>query len=305
MKSLKITALILAVVLLLLLLLVFVLETRADKVPVDKQDETTTDAPETTGTLSWEDYLALSLEEQDAFFQQFQSAEDFEKWMEEAKQGETTNPDLVWDKSGKLPSEYTWEEYEALANEEKDAFYLWFESEDAFERWMEAAKPAETTTPEQVWDKPGKLPSEYTWKEYEALTNEEKDAFYLWFDSADAFERWMEAVKPAETTAPDPVWDKPGKLPSEYTWEEYEALTNEEKDAFYLWFDSADAFEQWMEAAKPAETTTPDPIWDKPGKLPSEYTWEEYEALTNEEKDAFYLWFGSTEAFEEWMESVR
>ena len=172
---------------------------------------------------------------------------------------------------------------------------------EAFEAWMESVQPDETEPSTPEWNKPGKLPNEYTWDEYQQLTNEEKDAFFIWFGSVEAFEAWMERVHPSESEPSTPGWNKPGKLPSEYTWDEYQRLTNEEKDAFFLWFGSVEAFEAWMERVHPSETDPSMPEWNKPGKLPSEYTWAEYLQLTNEEKDAFFLWFGSVEAFEAWM----
>ena len=367
MKALKIIAVVLVVILVLLLLTVVLLEAR-NKAP-DQPEVTTTQTQSDSGILSWEEYQALSLEEQDAYFQTFASVEAFEKWLESVRPTESEAVIPAKDWAEKKPDAYTWEEYQALSREEQEAFFQWFGSMDAFEQWMVSAKPAETTVPEEtegkpaqqtkpnnpgkqpnqytweeyqkmspteqeaffksfesleafekwmnsvkpaettpkdpVWNKPGKDPDEYTWEEYQALSREDQDAFYLWFDSEDDFEEWMGAAKPEETEPTDPVWSKPGKTPDQYTWEEYQALSQKDQDAFYLWFDSEYAFEQWMKAAKPAETTPTTPVWDKTGKKPNEYTWAEYEALTNEEKDAFFLWFGSIEAFENWMDSAQ
>ena len=264
-----------------------------------------TESDEFSDTYTWEEYQALSLEEQDAFFQSFESVEAFEAWMKTVKPAEGTVPALNWDASGKQPDAYTWEEYEALSAEEKDAFYLWFGSAAGFEAWMDAVKPVETVETVAKWDKPGKQPDTYTWEEYQALNAKEQDAFYQWFASKAEFEAWMDAAKPGETTEPAAKWNKPGKQPDAYTWEEYQALSSQAQEAFYQWFDSVDAFEAWMEAVKPGETTEPAAKWDKPGKQPNAYTWEEYQALSPKEQDAFYLWFGSVKAFEAWMEAVK
>jgi hypothetical protein len=49
-------------------------------------------------------------------------------------------------------------------------------------------------------------------------------------------------------------WENGGKKPSEYTWEEFNALDGLQQEFFFLWFDSADAFEVWMtEAQKKSE----------------------------------------------------
>ena len=89
-----------------------------------------------------------------------------------------------------------------------------------------------------------------------------------------------------------------------YSWEEYQSLSLEEQDDYFKKFDSVESFEAWMESVKPAEATEPVVKWDKPGKDPDEYTWTEYQTLTPQEQDAFFLWFGSVEAFEEWMDAV-
>lgn len=201
----------------------------------------------------------------------------------------------------KTPYSYTWDEYSSLSNEEKDQFYDRFDSVEDFEDWMEAAQAEKTTEPDFQWNKPGKTPDEYTWEEYGALTDLEKEAFYLWFlDQAD-FESWLENARPKETD-PQNSWESlSAKQPDEYTWEEYQKLSPQEQDAFYLWFASREAFEAWMKAVKPTETNPTAPTWDK---KPDEYTWAEYQSLSPEEQDAFYLWFKSEDAFEAWVDSV-
>ena len=151
----------------------------------------------------------------------------------------------------------------------------------------------------------GKRPELYSWEEYQQLTSEEQEAFFAWFGSVEAFETWMNSVRPVETEPSTSQWNKPGKLPSEYTWEEYQQLTYEEQDSFFEWFGSVEAFETWMNSVRPVETEPSTPQWNKPGKLPSEYTWEEYQQLTYEEQDSFFEWFGSVEAFETWMSMAK
>lgn len=252
-------------------------------------------------SFTWEEYQSMSHEEQDELFQRFDSLEAFEEW-KDSVQPKETEPDFSWNEPGKLPNEYTWEEYQTLTAVQKEAFYLWFESATAFETWKNQAEPEENTFPEPTWNDQQKQPDEYSWQEYQALTLEEQDAFFLWFDSTDDFEAWMNGVKPTEIAPDDLSWDIPGKKPKDYTWEEYQALTPEEQDAFYLWFDSMQAFEAWMELAKPNENETENAVWNKPGKHPDEYTWAEYQALTPEDQDLFYQWFPSREAFETWID---
>lgn len=251
---------------------------------------------------TWDEYQNMSSKEQERLFNRFDSLEDFEAW-KDSVQPQVTEPDFQWNEPGKLPSEYSWEEYSSLTEEKKEAFFRWFESKDAFESWMDGAKPEETTPVVPAWNEQGKTPDAYTWAEYQALSPEQQDAFYLWFSSKDAFESWMTAAKPVQTEPSEPSWTTPGKTPKEYTWEEYQALSPEEQDAFYLWFDSMDAFEVWMEAAKPKETV-PTASCNKSGKTPDEYSFDEYQTLTPEEQDLFYQWFPSKDAFEAWLDQA-
>ena len=273
-------------------------------------------APETSGTQpastqassdihTWEDYLALSPEERESFYQQFDSAEAFDAWAASVNPESTIPFSLTWDKSGKEPDEYTWEEYQALSHEDQEKFYQWFDSAEAFEQWLAFAQPKETTIEVTAWDKPGKAPNEYTWEEYQALSIAARESFYLWFDSADAFNQWVNAVKPVQEVVVTAPWDKSGKKPSEYTWEEYMALSGEDQEKFYRWFDSIAAFETWVASVKPLETTVTTQKWNKSGKKPNEYTWAEYQDLSAEDQDSFSLWFPTEWDFEQWMAAAR
>lgn len=254
---------------------------------------------------SWEYYQSLTLEEQDEFFQSFESEEAFEEWMNQVNPDTDAMIGLTWKKSGKKPDAYTWDEYQNLNREEKEAFFRWFKSEEAFEEWMNKTKPNDAVAEVLAWDPSRKSPKEHTWAEYQALSIGEQESFFQWFDSADAFEEWMNQVKPEDESLPDLVWDNPDKQPNEYTWEEYQALSFEEQDGFFQWFESIEAFEEWMNQVKPEEESLPEFTWDNPDKQPSEYTWAEYQALGFEEQEAFFQWFDSTAAFEEWMNRVK
>ncbi len=254
---------------------------------------------------TWEEYSRLTPEQQEAFFRWFSSVVEFETWKNQAQSAATTATNPVWSDSLKQPDQYTWKEYQALSPEEQDAFFFWFGSQEAFEAWMNAAKPAETKPSELTWDIPGKDPKEYTWGDYLALSPEKQEAFFQWFGSVEAFEAWMHSVKPVETQPEEKNWDKPGKTPDQYTWEEYQALSPEDQDAFFLWFGSVKTFEDWMDSVKPVETPPEEKTWDKPGKSPDEYTWKEYQALKPEDQELFYLWFASEDAFEAWLQQAQ
>ena len=244
MKKKKILIGILSVILVVLCAVALFLEKNTLK---QKEETELANAGNVQDSYSWEEYQALSLEDQDAYFQRFDSVEAFEKWMEEVKPVEGAELDLVWNKPGKKPDAYTWEEYQALDAREKDAFCRWFDSDEAFEKWLKSVSPTESVEHTEMWSKGDKTPDTYTWEEYMALSSKEQEAFYQWFDSLQDFEAWMESVKPEETTESGAKWDTAGKEPDAYTWEEYQALTPEEQDAFFSWFESVAAFEAWME----------------------------------------------------------
>lgn len=96
-----------------------------------------------------------------------------------------------WDIEGKSTNEYTWEEYESLSDEEKEAFKGTFLSEEDFETWKMIANGVENSVPKLYpWDIEGKSTNEYSWEEYESLSNEEKKAFKDTFLSEEDFEVW-------------------------------------------------------------------------------------------------------------------
>ena len=140
-----------------------------------------------------------------------------------------------------------------------------------------------------------KTPQEYTLQEYEALTPQQQDEFYLWFDSIEAFEAWR-----AEAAPPMP-WEAENRNPDDYTWEEYSGFTYAQQDAFVASFETVEAFESWLECVQPdCVVLLP---WDQSEKLPVDYTWAEYEELTTTQKDAFIAWFSDEADFEAWMKS--
>ena len=237
---------------------------------------------------TWEEYEALDAFQQDAFFESFDSAADFDKWMRKA----TGAGLLPWEEDGvKQPDEYTWEEYEDLSETEKNAFFECFDDVIDFDAWLTDAQ-ANAKLP---WEKGGKQPDEYTWADYEALSAFDQDAFFESFDSAEDFERWMNKV----TGNGYIPWEEDGaKQPDEYTWEEYEALSETAKKAFIESFRDMADFDEWVMDAQ-ANAKLP---WDNGGKQPSEYTWEEYEALNGFQQDAFFESFDSVEDYEDWFE---
>ena len=200
----------------------------------------------------------------------------------------------------KQPSEYTWEEYLAMTEEEKLEFQQKFGSREIFEAWMEAVR-WEDTDPEQLvlpWENGGKQPDQYTWEEFVALDAGLQIAFQnaLGWEN---FEIWMEQAQSLHGQSP---WDENGsKQPGEYTWEEFEELSADHQIAFQNALGES-GFQAWMEQAQGRAEDCP---WEKPGsKQPGEYTWEEFEALSAEHQIAFQNALGA-DNFVAWMEQAR
>ena len=269
---------------------------------------------------TWDEYEALTALQKEAFFDSFDSSDDFNKWLNRVTgNGDSTDSTetelMPWENGGKQPEEYTWDEYEALTAVQKEAFFDSFDNADEFDKWMDRVTgnsgPADSTETEQMpWENGGKQPEEYTWDEYEALTPAQKEAFFDSFDSADDFDKWVNRVTgnggSADSTETEKMpWENGGKQPEEYTWDEYEALTPAQKEAFFDSFDSADDFDEWMNRAKENSDTAEieNMPWENGGKQPEEYTWEEYEALTPAQKEAFFESFEDTDAFDAWLKA--
>lgn len=232
---------------------------------------------------------------------------------------EDKNPDVEidmtppWLKGGKQPVEYTWDEYQALPDHFKDAFYESFENVQEFIKWRDHALKNDDNNGENEstescpWETGGKLPNQYTWAEYEALTPDQQMAFQNWFSSVDEFAAWMKQAQGTYESDEEYLpWEHGGKLPSEYTWAEFEALTPGQQMAFQNWFTSIDEFEAWLKQAQGSDNIEDEYLpWEDGGKLPSEYTWAEFEALTPDQQMAFQNWFASIDEFEAWMQSAQ
>ncbi len=154
---------------------------------------------------------------------------------------------LPWKDGGKQPSEYTWEEFEALEGGQQIAFQDSFGNFEKFDEWMQKTRYGEEKKP---WDEDGaKQPSEYTWEEFEALSAAQQMMFQNSFESFEEFDEWM--WKAQVNTEKNP-WDRKGaKQPSEYTWEEFEALSAAQQMAFQNSFESVEDFDKWLKANNP------------------------------------------------------
>lgn len=202
-------------------------------------------------TLTWDAFVKLSPEEQDAFFLEFDTPADFAEWMENAKGEETTVGDdlnLPWENGGKAPQEYLWDEFQSLSPLLQEMFFESFATQDAFEEWMERARNGETiadTTDSQSTF--FENPDTYTYEQFMSLTEDEQEIFVDSFETYDDFLNWMANVQPQGTESDDVLpWEREGRSPSEYTMEEFQELTPELQETFFDSFHSPEAFEQWM-----------------------------------------------------------
>lgn len=253
---------------------------------------------------TWQEFEALSGGQQIRFQQTFTEEGGFEAWME---QSQAVQIQLPWEVSGtKLPKEYTWEDFCALNQEQQMAFQQSFETAEGFEGWRERVNPTETEAATEPavypWEKSGaRQPWEYTWAQFLALSPEQQLAFQSSFQSDTAFAQWEARANPKESTASTVYpWQAPGaKQPINYTWDEFQTLTSEQQIAFQKVFQNTAAFEKWMESAIPKDVQP----WERLGaKLPEEYTWEEFLALTSEQQMIFQKAFAQTNGFLDWYE---
>jgi len=190
----------------------------------------------------WEEYNALTAEQQIAFLKSFESIESFDSWLQE---NEPKNFEIPWAEEKKKLEAYTWEEYNAFTAEQQMAFQNSFDSVDSFSTWMQQAQREESDIPVENNDEAIKA---YTWEEYERLTAEEQMEFQRSFASIEDFDRWLQKVQNEGSANP---WETDGKQPKDYTWKEFEALTVAQQMAFQRSFASIDAFADWVEVNQP------------------------------------------------------
>lgn len=147
------------------------------------------------------------------------------------------------------------------------------------------------------WEAGGKQPVEYTWGEFESLSEEQQEAFFESFSEVEEFEAWMMEVQ-REAVMP---WEREGRLPEEYSWKEYEALTDMQRERFVESFTEPEKFLSWMTEVQRMVGVP----WEAGGKVPEEYSREEFEALSGVQKEAFFESFATPEDFIQWYDQVK
>lgn len=114
-----------------------------------------------------------------------------------------------------------------------------------------AATVDQATEKPLPWEIGGKQPIEYTAEEFKALSPVEQEAFAESFESVKAFEEWEKKSGYDGSQQVELPWENGGKKPSEYTFEEFEALSGPLQEAFAESFDTVEDFENWeAEASK-------------------------------------------------------
>ncbi len=141
--------------------------------------------------------------------------------------------------------ETTWEEFNSMSAEEQIAFQDSFSDIEAFDDWMQSVQPQ----PEMPWDNGGKQPEDYTWEEFEALPAEQQMAFQESFGGFEEFDNWMQEATYEEIPA---FSASNGKSLEDYTWEEFENMSDEDQIRFQDSFDSFEDFDKWLQNAQKA-----------------------------------------------------
>ena len=172
-----------------------------EKWMVKAQEELESEKPWENGgkkpkDYTWEEFEALTAEQQMAFQNSFKSQEKFDEWMQsvaENNENEEGNIEkLPWENGGKQPKDYTWEEFEALTAEQQMAFQNSFKDADGFEKWMESVIDNEGT--EFSFEKEDLF--SVTWEEFETMSMEEQMIFQNSFKNIDEFDKWLKANEP-------------------------------------------------------------------------------------------------------------
>lgn len=142
----------------------------------------------------WWEYQALSTEEQSMFFNSIGGEAAFREWKnrvnpEKPAESIPDETEIV------LKSEYTWHEYLALTEQEQTAYFQSFESEAAFNAWMDSVKPDKSE--KNPWEWPDtKQPEDYTWNEYDKLPVDQQMAFFNYLNAQGKFDAWLAENQP-------------------------------------------------------------------------------------------------------------
>ena len=151
------------------------------------------DAGKAPADYTWEEFEALTPEQQILFQNSFESLADFDIWLQSAQSQQTAPTVDLGDKS---IWDFTWTDFENMSGEEQMAFQYTFESPEDFDRWLQEAQGNTGSSGELPWERDGRRPEDYTWAEFEALSPEHQIIFQSSFATEDGFEQWLMANLP-------------------------------------------------------------------------------------------------------------
>lgn len=147
-------------------------------------------------------------------------------------------------------TEYTWDEYIMLSEDEQKSFLEQFETNEELNKWLNYVIIQDYSgLADLPWETEGnKQPNQYSWNEFLKLTSSQQEAFFEWFDDSKKFIDWQLNAQYNQEILP---WETEGnKQPNEYTWQEFESLTDIQQEKFFEWFENSDDFNDWMNSAK-------------------------------------------------------
>ncbi len=213
----------------------------------------------------------------------------------------TSNDEQENNTSDRQLSEYSREDYQSLSTEQKKEFAAQLLADGSFAEWFSTNYWGEHS--EYPWEIAGaKLPDAYNREEYEQLTDAEQEAFCEWLSVANLFDAWYDLKMNLDGEACP--WETDGaKTPDAYSMEEFERLSDSQKEQFCQWLSSRGMFDDWYDAN--AVSSLESCPWLAEGsKTPDQYSAEEYDELTELQKEAFYLWLNEHELFDSWYENA-
>lgn len=199
--------------------------------------------------LTWDEFQVMSQEEQMKFIDSFGIGDGFEKWMNSVHPEESEI--LPWEVDGaKKIVDYTWQEFEALDQINQEIFIDSFGEEFTFDQWLEREQPKDAVANNEAQVDFDRDVNAYSWEEFESMSKEQQEIFINRFEDDDSFNAWLERESKNDISKL-PWQENDGKSPEEYTWEDFNALTESQQMAFVDYWDSKSSFEIWLEQNQP------------------------------------------------------
>lgn len=190
---------------------------------------------------TWEEFNDLSSIDQMRFQNSFEDIDEFEKWIQKAREDDKN---VLTEVIKKQIKNYTWEEFEKLTPEEQMVFQNSFDDFKKFDDWMMEAQGLDN---DFTFENEGKQLASYTWEEFENLSPEDQIKFQNSFKNVVEFDKWLQGAQRIDESF---TWDDDKKNPSSYTWEEFEDLSPEDQMKFQNSFKDINEFDKWLQKAQ-------------------------------------------------------